>query len=128
MKAPNLSIFQIISIGIFGLFFGLFETFTNFFYLLTNNKKWPRLQHGKELPSKAEERIVKRKVMQMLLVGVLMLSITYVSLLISPQLFVVGSVLFFFNGLLDYSKYHKKKFLILWTMIALLSFLLVFPL
>ncbi len=126
MNSPNLSIFQIISIGIFGLIFGLFETITNFLYLLSNNKKWPRKQHGKELPPQAEERMVKRKVMQMLLLGILLLSITYVSLVISPQLFVVGSVLIFFSGLLDYSKYHNRNFLIIWIMIAILSSLFVF--
>ena len=126
MVFENLSIFQIISIGIFGLFFGLFETITNFLYLLSNNKKYSRLQHGKELPTQAEERIIERKVMQMLLLGILLLSITYASLVIAPQLFVVGSVLIFLNGLFDYSRYRKKDFLLLWTIIAIISFLLVF--
>ena len=125
MNSPNLSIFQLISIGFFGFIFGLFETTTNFFYLLTNNKKWPRLQHGKELPPQAEERLVKRKVMQMLLLGILLLSITYISVLISPQLFVVGSVLIFANGILDYGKYRNENFLLIWTMISIISFLLL---
>ncbi len=120
------SLFQTISIGLFGLVFGLFETLTNIYYLLTNNYKWPRLQYGKELPPQAEERIIKRKIVQMLLLGVLLLSITYVSIMISPQLFVIGSVLIFFNGLIDYSKYQKRNFLIIWTTIGIISFLLVF--
>ena len=125
MDSINLSMFQIISIGLFGLFFGVFETFTNFFYILTNDYRWPRIQHGKELPYQAEDKAIKRKVVQMLLSGILLLSITFISLIISPQLFVVGSVLIFFNGLLDYSKYRNKNFLFIWTFIAIISFLLV---
>ncbi|MHA2100129.1 MAG: hypothetical protein ACW99A_15750, partial [Candidatus Kariarchaeaceae archaeon] len=95
MASTNLSIFKIISIGLFGLFFGLFETFTNLVYILTNNYRWSRLQHGKEIPIQAEDKVIKRKVVQMFLLGIMLLSITYISLLISPQLFVVGSVLIF---------------------------------
>jgi predicted nucleic acid-binding Zn ribbon protein len=126
MASTNLSIFKIISIGLFGLFFGLFETFTNLVYILTNNYRWSRLQHGKEIPIQAEDKVIKRKVVQMFLLGIMLLSITYISLLISPQLFVVGSVLIFLSGLLDYSRYRKKNFLLIWTIIAIISFLLVF--
>ena len=125
MDALNLSIFQIIGIGIFGLFFGIFEIFTNSFYLLTKNYRWSRLQHGKELPDQAEDKVIERKIVQMLLLGILLLSITYISVSISPQLFVVGSVLIFVNGLLDYSRYRKKNFLLIWSMIAILSFFLI---
>ena len=126
MKIPELSIFQVISIGLFGLVFGLFETFTNFLYILTNNYTWPRIQHGKELPHQAENTVIKRKVVQMFLLGILLLTITIISILIFPQLFAVGSVLIFFNGLLDYSKYRKNNFLLIWSIVAVLSFLLVF--
>ena len=126
MSALNLNQFQILSIGIFGLFFGLFETSTNFFYLVTKNYKWSRLQHGKELPFDAEEKVVIRKVKQMLILGILLLFITLLSISISPQLFVVGSVLIFLNGLLDYSKYQNTMFFIIWTVIAISSIILIF--
>ena len=126
MVPTNLSIFQLISIGLFGLVFGLFETFTNFFYILTNNYNWPRIQHGKELPYQAEDKVIRRKVIQMFLLGIMLLTITLISILIFPQLFIIGSVLIFFNGLLDYTKYRKNNFLFIWSTIAVLSFLLVF--
>ncbi len=46
----EMSIFQIMSIGLFGLIFGSFEASTNLFYLITKNYDLPRKQHSRELP------------------------------------------------------------------------------
>ena len=110
--------FQIISIGIFGIVFGFFEVLTNFFYLVTKNYDLPRLQHGKELPIMPDDTVVYHKVIQMLVLGILLVIISLVSILISPQLFISGAALIFLNGLIDYSKFQKKNMFILWSTIA----------
>ena len=126
MDSNSLNFYQIVSISIFGLVFGFFETVTNFIYLLTNNNKWPRLQHGKELPREADEIVIVRKVKQMFVLGMILLLITFLSVLISAQLFIIGSALIFLNGLLDYIKYQNRHFLTIWTGISLVSSILIF--
>jgi hypothetical protein len=121
MTDMQISLLQGVSIGLFGLFFGLFEVLTNAFYLLTNNMRFPRIQHGRELPSQVENHVIRHKTIQMLILGFLLLIIAFISILFIPQLFIVGSALIFLNGLLDYGKFRKKDAFLLWSMISFIS-------
>lgn len=115
----ELSIFQIISIGLFGFIFGGLETTTNMFYLLSKNYDLPKRQHGKELPSNPTEGQIYQKIIQMLSLGIFLMIISTISIVIGfPQLFVVGAAGIFVNGLIDYSKFRKKDMLIVWIIIA----------
>ena len=118
MVTPELSIFQIISIGLFGFIFGGFETTTNFFYLFTKNYDLPRKQHGRELPAEVTEAEILHKVVQMLSLGIILLVIATTATVIAPQLFVVGAATIFMNGLIDYSKYKKHDMFLVWLVIA----------
>lgn len=118
MVNVELSIFQIISIGLFGFVFGGFETTTNVFYLLTKNYDLPRKQHGRELPADVTDSEILHKVVQMLSLGIILLVIATIAIVIAPQLFVVGAAAIFVNGLIDYSKFKKHDILILWIAIA----------
>lgn len=114
----ELSIFQIISIGLFGFIFGGFETTTNVFYLLTKNYDLPRKQHGKELPVDVTEAEILHKVVQMLSLGIILLVTAIIATVIAPQLFVVGATAILVNGLIDYGKYRKNDMLAVWIVIA----------
>ena len=119
MIIVTLNFFQIISIGLFGIVFGLFETITNLFYLITDNYHLPRLQHRRELPTDADDVVVLHKMIQMLIFGILLLMISLISIFIAPQLFIVGAVLIFLNGLIDYAKFQKKNMFIVWSTITI---------
>ncbi|MFX1284644.1 MAG: hypothetical protein ACFFB5_13375 [Promethearchaeota archaeon] len=114
----ELSIFQIISIGIFGFIFGLFEMMTNGLYLLTKNYELPKKQHGKELPADASTSEIKHKVIQMMILGIFLVIIAIIATVISPQLFVVGATAILVSGLIDYGKYRKKDMFIVWIGLA----------
>ncbi len=116
----ELSIFQIISIGIFGFIFGLFETTTNLFYLLTKNYDLPKKQHGKELPIDVTETEIMQKVVQMLILGVILVITAIIATVIAPQLFVVGATAILMSGLIGYSKYRKNDIFIVWIVIAII--------
>jgi hypothetical protein len=117
----ELSIFQLISIVLFGFVFGTFETSTNLLYLITKNFDLPRKQHSKELPRDATNSEVFHKVVQMLCLGIILLSISILSLVITPQLFIVGATAIFLSGLIDYSKFRKKDMLIIWVVISVIA-------
>jgi hypothetical protein len=117
----KISIFQIIGIFGFGFFFGILETITNAFYLLTKNYDLPRRQHSKELPDIATDTQVFHKVIQMLFLGIFLFIVACISVIVSPQLFVVGAAGIFFNGLIDYSKFRKRNMLILWCFFAIVA-------
>lgn len=119
----ELSIFQLISIGFFGIFFGIFETSTNFFYLVSRNQTLPRKQHSAELPNNATDTQVFHKVVQMFLLGLGLVIISLISSLIAPQLFTIGAALIFLNGLIDYSKFHNARMMLIWTFIATITFI-----
>ncbi|MHA1940661.1 MAG: hypothetical protein ACW97P_02910 [Candidatus Hodarchaeales archaeon] len=123
MDHNHLTLFQTISVGLFGIIFGIFETFTNLFFLIKRDFRFSRIQHGRELPKEASDRMMYRKVIQMLILGILLLLISFVSILIAPQFFVIAGVLIFLSGLLDYSKYRKSKFFLIWGVIAILCVL-----
>ncbi len=116
----ELSIFQIISIGIFGFIFGLFETITNLFYLLIKNYNLPKKQHAKELPIDVTETKIIQKVVQMLILGVTLVITAIIATIIAPQLFVVGATAILMNGLIGYSKYRKNDIFIVWIVIAII--------
>ncbi len=84
MIIVTLNLFQIISIGLFGIVFGLFETITNLFYLITDNYNLSRLQHGRELPTDVDDVVVLYKMIQMLILGILLLIISLISIFIAP--------------------------------------------
>ncbi len=113
-----MTIFQAISIYLFGFIFGGFETTSNLFYLLTKNYDLPRKQHGKELPANVTEAEVLHKVVQMFSLGIILLVTAIFAIFIAPQLFVVGAAAIFLSGLIDYSKFKKKDMLIVWIVIA----------
>lgn len=114
----DLSIFQVLSIGIFGFLLGSFETTTNLFYLLTKNYDLPRKQHGKELPDNATEAQILHKVVQMFGLGLILLMTATIAIIIAPQLFIVGATAIFVNGLIDYGKFKKSNMLGIWAIIA----------
>lgn len=118
----KLSIFQLISIGFFGFFFGIFETSTNFFYLISRNETLPRKQHSTELPNNATDTQVFHKVVQMFMLGLVLIIISLISSLVAPQLFSIGAALIFLNGLIDYSKFRKARMMLIWTIIAIITF------
>ena len=113
-----MTIFQVISIGLFGFIYGGFEAATNLFYLLTKNYDLPRKQHGKELPTNVTETEVVHKVVQMFSLGIFLLLSAFIALVIAPQLFVIGAAAIFVSGLIDYSKFKKNDMLIVWIVIA----------
>ena len=117
----QLSVFQLISIGVFGFLFGIFETSTNLLYLITKNFELPRKQHGKELPENATDNEVFHKIIQMLFLGIILLSISVLSVVIAPQLFIIGAAAIFLSGLIDYSKFRKKDMLIIWFVISIIA-------
>ncbi|MFW9903304.1 MAG: hypothetical protein ACFFFH_03150 [Candidatus Thorarchaeota archaeon] len=114
----QLSVFQLISICLFGFVFGTFETSTNLLYLITRNFNIPRKQHGKELPVDPTDIEVFHKIVQMLCLGIILLNISILSLVIAPQLFIIGAAAIFLNGLIDYSKYRKKDIFVIWIVIS----------
>ena len=113
------NLLQIIAISIFGIVFGFFETITNLTYLITGNYGLPRLQHGKEIPADASDAIVVHKMIQMMLLGIFLLIISFISLSVAPQLFIVGAVLIFVNGTIDFAKFRKKDIFIVWCLISI---------
>ncbi len=125
MSFEQLSLSQIINIGLFGFVFGFFETITNTYYLLTDNLKLSRLQHGRELPRQVNDRTVRHKVVQMLILGLLLQVIAVISIFITPQLFIVAIALIFLNGLIDYGKFRQKETLLLWSVISLIALMLL---
>ena len=125
MIFEQLSLTQIINIGLFGFVFGFFETITNIYYLLTDNLKLPRIQHGIELPRQVNDKTVRHKVVQMLILGLLLQVIAVISILITPQLFIVAIALIFLNGLIDYGKFRQKETLLLWSVITLIGVILL---
>ena len=88
-----------LNIGLFGLLFGIFETLTNTYYLLTNNLRLPRIQHGRELPSEVDDKTIRHKVVQKLILGFLLQVIAVIFILITPQLFIIALAFIFLNGL-----------------------------
>ncbi len=120
MDHIRLTIFQVLSIGLFGFLFGLFETFTNLTYILKQDLRFARLQHGKELPKEASDHMVYKKMVQMMILGILLLCLSFTSILFAPQFFTVAGVLIFLSGLLDYSKYRKNEFFVIWIVIAVM--------
>ncbi|MFX1507858.1 MAG: hypothetical protein ACFFDC_17355 [Promethearchaeota archaeon] len=121
MLDVQLSVFQLISIGLFGFIFGTFETSTNLLYLITRNFDLPRKQHGKELPADPTDFEVFHKIIQMLSLGILLLLISIISLVIAPQLFIIGASAIFLSGLIDYSKFRKKDMFIIWIVISIIA-------
>ena len=117
----EMSIFQIMSIGLFGLIFGSFEASTNLFYLITKNYDLPRKQHSRELPENVSDAEVFHKVVQMFCLGIILLLISIISITIDPQLFIVGAAVILVNGLIDYSKFKKIDMLIVWIVIAVIA-------
>ena len=122
MAIVELSIFQLIAISLFGFIFGGFEVTTNLYYLLTKNYELPRKQHRKELPDNATQEEVVHKVLQMFILGIFLLLIAFISIIIAPQLFVVGGTAILVSGMIDYSKFRKNDMLIIWIAIAGISF------
>jgi hypothetical protein len=122
MAIVELSMLQLITISLFGFIFGGFEAITNTFYLLTKNYELPRKQHSKELPSNATQEEVLHKVFQMLVLGIFLLLIAFISIIIAPQLFVVGAAAILVSGMIDYSKFKKNGMLIVWIVITGISF------
>ncbi len=116
----GMSIFQIISIGLFGFIFGTFEALTNLFYLLTKNYDLPRKQHSKELPINVTDDEVLHKVFQMFILGIFLLLIAVVSITIAPQLFIVGAAAILVSGLIDYTRFGKFDMLVVWIVIAVI--------
>ncbi|MFX1516815.1 MAG: hypothetical protein ACFFC6_10920, partial [Promethearchaeota archaeon] len=116
----ELSIFQLVGIGLFGVIFGTFEASTNLLYLITKNYNLPRKQHGKELPVNVTDSEVHHKVIQMLCLGVFLLMISVLSLVVAPQLFIVGGTAIFISALVDYSKFRKKDMFIIWIGISII--------
>lgn len=121
MSIVELSIFQLIGIGLFGFVFGTFETSTNLLYLITKNYNLPRKQHGKELPANVTDAEVFHKVVQMFCLGIFLLIISILSSVIAPQLFIVGATAIFLSGLIDYSKFRKNNMLIVWIVISTIA-------
>ena len=121
MSYVKLSVFQIIGIGLFGFIFGTFETSTNLLYLITKNYNLPRKQHGKELPTDVTDSEVYQKVIQMLCLGLILIVISIFSLVVAPQLFIVGATAIFLSGLIDYTKFRKKDMLIIWIVISIIA-------
>jgi hypothetical protein len=119
----DFSVFQIISIGLFGFILGIFETSTNLFYLISKNYVLSRKQHSKELPRNATDAQVLHKIIQMLILGLILLFVSLMSSLIAPQLFTVGAAFILINGLIDYSKFRKKNMIIAWAVIAFIAFI-----
>jgi len=117
----NLSFFQFISIGLFGFVFGVFEMTTNLFYLINRNYDLSRKQHSKELPLNATNAQVVHKVIQMLILGVILLIVSFISSITLPQFFVIGAAFILMNGLIDYAKYRKKYIAIIWTLISIIA-------
>lgn len=115
-----MSIFQIISIGLFGFIFGTFEASTNLFYLLTKNYDLPRKQHSKELPINVTDNEVFHKVFQMFVLGTSLLLIAVISITIAAQLFIVGAAAILVSGLIDYSRFRKFDMLVVWIVIAVI--------
>ncbi|MFX0152201.1 MAG: hypothetical protein ACFFAJ_15550 [Candidatus Hodarchaeota archaeon] len=120
MAVTDLSVFQLIVISIFGFIFGGFETTTNMFYLISRNYRLPRKQHSRELPENATQEEVLHKVVQMLILGVCLLILAFISIVIAPQLFVVGATAILVSGMIDYSKFKKNEMLVIWILIAIL--------
>lgn len=120
MSNIQFTVFQTITIGIFGFFFGIFEFSTNCYYLLKRDLRLPKIQHGRELPEEVTDSMLYRKIIQMLILGTLLLCISFVSILIAPQFFPIAGVLIFLSGLLDYSRYHKTDYFTIWIVIAFL--------
>jgi len=116
-----LSFFQFISIGLFGYVFGVFEITTNLFYLINRNYDLSRKQHSKELPLNATNAQVIHKVIQMLILGLILLIVSYISSITLPQFFVVGAAFILMNGLIDYAKFRKKYMVITWTLISIIA-------
>lgn len=114
----SLSALQILSIGLFGFFFGGFELISNILYLITRNYDLPRKQHGKELPTNATNTQVHNKVRRMFILGLTLLVISFVSITIAPQFFILGGAAIFLNGLIDYNYFKKEKMLFVWIIIA----------
>lgn len=121
MSSIELSIFQIIGIGLFGFIFGTFEASTNLLYLIIKNYNLPRKQHGKELPIDVTDSEVYQKVIQMFCLGIILIIISIMSLVVTPQLFIVGATAIFLSGLIDYSKFRKKDMLIIWIVISIIA-------
>jgi len=117
----NLSFFQFISIGLFGFVFGVFEMTTNLFYLINRNYDLSRKQHSKELPLNATNAQVVHKVIQMLILGVILLIVSFISSITLPQFFVIGAAFILMSGLIDYAKYRKKYIAIIWTLISIIA-------
>ncbi len=124
MTNTQLTLIQALNIGLFGILFGIFETITNTFYLFTNNLKLPRIQHGRELPVEVADEIVRHKVIQMLVLGLLLILIALLSIFITPQLFIIAIALIFLNGLLDYGKFRKNDALKIWSVVSVISIVL----
>ena len=114
MPYIQLTVFQIFTIGLFGFFFGLFEFSTNFYFLLKRDLRFSKIQHGRELSGEATDSMIYRKMIQMLILGILLLCVSFISVLIAPQFFTIAGGLIFLNGLIDYSKYHKNEYFIIW--------------
>ncbi|MHA1975602.1 MAG: hypothetical protein ACW98I_01745 [Candidatus Hodarchaeales archaeon] len=125
MTITEITFSQAVNIGLFGFIFGGIEILTNAIYLLTNNLKLARIQHGRELPSDVNDKIVRHKVVQMLFLGLLLLLIAIISTLMTPQLFIIATALIFLNGLLDYGKFRKIDMFLLWSLITVISIVLL---
>jgi hypothetical protein len=117
----QMSVFQLVSISVFGFIFGIFETSTNLLYLITRNLDLPRKQHSRELPREATDIEVFHKIVQMLCLGIILLSFSVLSIILAPQLFIVGAAAIFLNGLIDYSKFRKKGIFIIWFVISTIA-------
>ncbi|MFW9992062.1 MAG: hypothetical protein ACFFD4_08360 [Candidatus Odinarchaeota archaeon] len=120
MSVVELTIWNSVAIGFFGFFFGGFETVTNFLYAVTDNLEIPRKQHGAELPVNASDQDVKMKVYQMLILGIILLTVSTLSLLTDPRLFIIGGLAILSSALLDAKKFRKWNMLIVWSVITAL--------
>ena len=94
---------------------------TNLFYLINRNYDLSRKQHSKELPLNATNAQVVHKVIQMLILGVILLIVSFISSITLPQFFVIGAAFILMNGLIDYAKYRKKYIAIIWTLISIIA-------
>jgi len=113
----ELTALNIVAIGFFGFFFGIFESITNSIYIVTKNLEIPRKQHGAELPVNASDKDVRAKVYQMLILGIVLLLAASLSL-VDPRLFIVGGIAILASALIDAKKFGLSKITAVWSIIS----------
>ncbi|MFW9779966.1 MAG: hypothetical protein ACFFE8_14010 [Candidatus Heimdallarchaeota archaeon] len=123
---PNdISIIDLVNIGFFGIVIGAFETTTNLVYLLSDNYNLSKKQHSFELPKKATESEIRRKVIQMFCLGVFLLLIAAISLFLSPLYFFLASGAFVVSGAIDYLRFGKFGVFLTWIIVGLIPMILL---